>query len=67
MNVLQTSKSRPAKVSAANLPQEYELSELVQDIANPHKSWNTEVTACDWEYVTCDEQGNVSELKWNIM
>ena len=59
-----TRKSRVAKVSSCNLPQELELAHLVQDITNPHPSWKSSTPACEWAYLKCNERGEVSELIW---
>ena len=59
-----TRKSRVAKVSSANLPQELALAKFVQDVKNPHPSWKSTTPACEWAYVKCNERGEVSELDW---
>ena len=62
-----TQETRPGKVRGANLPQEYELTRFVQNIENPHPSWNASTPACDWEHVTCDEELHVIWINWNGM
>ena len=48
-------KSRAAKISVANLPPEFELAKLFQDVINPHPSWTTGTAACTWYGVECIE------------
>ena len=57
---------RAGRVSKANLPQEYELAQLVQNIENPHPSWNTSTPACEWDGVYCDVASEIKSIKWNV-
>ena len=57
--------SRPGKIRGALLPQEYELQRLISDVMSPDPSWKTSTAACDWAGVTCNEQGEVTEIDWS--
>ena len=57
---------RAGRVSKANLPQEYELAQLVQNIENPHPSWNASTPACEWDGVDCDVASEIKSIKWNV-
>ena len=59
--------TRKGRVRGANLPQEYELSRFIQNIANPHPSWNTSTPACDWSNVYCDVELHVKKIYWRRM
>ena len=58
---------RPGKIRGANLPQEYELTRLTCEIANPPSSWNTSTKASDWMGVSCDENSRVTRINWSYM
>ena len=45
-----------------NVPQEYELAELLKDIDKPHSTWNTSKSACLWYGVLCEDGESVSSL-----
>ena len=55
-----------SKVSATNLPQEYQLARLVADVNNLHKSWSTETPACEWHGVECNEDEEVIYITWEV-
>ena len=57
-------KSRAARVGIAHLPSEFELARLISGIENPHSSWNTDTSACKWEGVVCNADGEVVEIRW---
>ena len=56
------SSVRAAKVF--NLPQEYELARLTQDMNYPHSSWNASTPACEWDGVMCDDKYKVVVIDW---
>ena len=39
----------------ADLPVEYALARFLQGIENPFPSWNTNITACLWDGIKCNE------------
>ena len=49
----------------ANLPQEYELAQLVRNVGNPHSSWNTPTPACEWDGVICNKANETTVINWN--
>ena len=53
---------RTAKVRGAKLPQEYELVGFVENIENPHLSWNTSIPACQWNGIECNHEGRVTRI-----
>ena len=57
-------RSRIAKVSAANLPQEYHLVRLLAEVHNLDESWSLDTPACEWEGVGCNEREEVSRMEW---
>jgi len=57
-------RSRIAKVSAANLPQEYLLVRLLAEVNNLDESWSLHTPACEWEGVSCNEREEVSRVEW---
>mmetsp|Transcript_43193 Transcript_43193/g.60589 ORF Transcript_43193/g.60589 Transcript_43193/m.60589 type:complete len:300 (+) Transcript_43193:37-936(+) len=57
-------RSRIAKVSAANLPQEYLLVRLLAEVNNLDESWSLHTPACEWEGVSCNEREEVSHVRW---
>jgi len=56
---------RTAKVTLANLPQEYQLAKLIADLENIDDSWCTETPACEWSDVDCDEDEKISNISWS--
>ena len=58
---MDTPTTRPAKVRGAALPQEYQLTQLIQDVRNPHPSWNSETAVYNWIGVSCPWSGDVGE------
>jgi len=58
------SYSRAAKVRG-NLPQEFELAQLIKDIENPLPSWNTSTPACKWKGVVCTDGIHISKIRWS--
>ena len=59
-----STRSSGAKVSMANLPQEYELVRLVRDILNPHETWDAKTPACEWDGVGCSQGDVVTRIRW---
>ena len=57
-------RSRIAKVSAANLPQEYLLVRLLAEVNNLDESWSLHTPACEWKGVSCNEREEVSCVEW---
>ena len=57
-------RSRIAKVSAANLPHEYHLVRLLAEVHNLEESWRHHTPACEWEGVSCNEREEVSHVDW---
>jgi len=60
-------RKRAAKVSVANLPLEYQLARLIRNIENPHYTWGTDMPACEWNRVECNEQGEPEAIHWHQM
>ena len=60
----QSSRRVPSKVTGSLLPQEYDLSRFIGGIENPLGSWNSDVPACDWTGIRCDEQKAVTGIYW---
>ena len=56
--------TRAGKVRGMFLPPEYELTKFISDVQNVHESWNTTTPACEWNGVTCSEEGKVSRIAW---
>ena len=56
--------ARAAKVSATNLPSEYDLVRLVRNIENPHTSWSTSTPACEWDGVSCNKEAEITGINW---
>ena len=56
---------RTAKVRGAKIPQEYELAGFVENIENPHLSWNTSIPACQWNGMNCNLDGYVTGIDWS--
>mmetsp|Transcript_22827 Transcript_22827/g.31320 ORF Transcript_22827/g.31320 Transcript_22827/m.31320 type:complete len:197 (+) Transcript_22827:53-643(+) len=59
------SAARPSKVRGAALPQEYELSVLIQEIEITSPTWSTATSACEWDGVQCDSLSKVTDLIWH--
>ena len=56
---------RSGKVRGTTVPVEYELSRLVSNISNPHKSWTTHNTVEKWQGVIFDNEINaVHSIRW---
>ena len=53
-----------AKVRGAAVPPEYNLVRLTQRIENPKESWHTNTPGCEWDFVSCNEQGDVINITW---
>ena len=60
-------RSRIAKVSAANLPQEYHLVRLLAEVHNLDESWSLHTPACEWEGVICLEREEVTRIEWGLL
>ena len=60
-------RSRIAKVSAANLPQEYQLVRLLEKVHNLDESWSLHTPACEWKGVSCNERQEVSHVRWSVL
>ena len=58
------SEARTSKVRHAGLPQEYELERFVKDIEPPHSTWKSDVPACHWHGVTCNDKEKVTDICW---
>ena len=59
---------RAGKVRGSFLPEEYDLSLFIQNIPKRHRSWSTNVPACEWSGVKCDPtMRTVTDLNWNRM
>ena len=58
-------KLRPAKVSRVSLPQEYHLARLLERVENLHSSMGTDIPACKWVGVSCDEMETIVAVKWS--
>ena len=59
-----SSPSRASKVHHSNLPQEYELEKLVQDMGNTPPSWNIHNSPGKWNGVICFQSNQVRSLIW---
>ena len=59
----QSSNSRASRVGRANLPPEYELVQLIEDIGKKHSTWNPSVPACEWKGVKC-EGSCITKIDW---
>ena len=61
-----TQSTRKGKIRGANLPQEYELAQAIQDIDShvPQPSWKTITPACLWKGVICDDRETVYKIQW---
>ena len=57
--------SRPSKVRGAVLPQEYTLSRFVSNLASLEESWTEATPACEWRYVLCNAEKQVTSLGWD--
>ena len=57
--------TRPAKVSAVNLPQEYNLVKVIEKITNPDPTWSLDTPSCEWRDVECDEQKEIVAIYWS--
>ena len=57
---------KAAKVRGNLPPPEYQLVHLIENvIVNRYQpSWGTEIPACKWSGISCDEEGRVIEIKW---
>ena len=55
--------TRLGRVSAA-LPQEYKLLKFIENVSNRHTSWKADTPACEWDGVTCTEEGKVVKIRW---
>ena len=58
--------SRSAKVGRILVPQEYNLERFFANISNPHCSWTTNTTACEWKGIQCDTNGNVNRIELGV-
>ena len=54
----------PGRIRGAALPQEYDLARFVENLEGLHPTWRTNVTACEWAGVTCNEMDEVKTIKW---
>ena len=59
--------SRPSKVRGSFLPEEYELTRLIENITIPLKTWNDATPACKWDHVVCNDHERVTELLWSVV
>ena len=55
--------TRLGRVRAA-LPQEYKLLKFIENVSNRHTSWKADTPACEWDGVTCNEEGKVVKIRW---
>ena len=63
------------KIRGSTLPQEYDLSRLLQNFEILHPSWNTLTPACEWQGITCGSDfphlcvsnSQVTQIYWNEM
>mmetsp|Transcript_10374 Transcript_10374/g.13908 ORF Transcript_10374/g.13908 Transcript_10374/m.13908 type:complete len:214 (-) Transcript_10374:151-792(-) len=58
--------SRSAKVRGANLPQEFTLSQFISHIETSEDSWGSHTPACEWSFVVCNSEKQVTDLRWGI-
>ena len=56
--------TRAGKVRGNILPPEHTLSYFIENVENPHPSWNTTTPACSWDGICCNELAQVIEIKW---
>ena len=61
------SSSRRGKVSRANLPPEFSLSRMVQDLENAPAQWTRDTPASQWTGVRVSPSGEVATIEWNGM
>ena len=54
----------PGRIRGATLPQEYDLARFVENMEGLHPTWCTNVTACEWAGVTCNDMGEVTAINW---
>ena len=54
----------PGRIRGAALPQEYDLARFVENMEGLHPTWCTNVTACEWAGVKCNDKGEVTALDW---
>ena len=58
---------KPAgKVRGSELPQEYELEKLIENVENTDPSWNTSIPIYKWKGVQCDEHARVTCIYWGF-
>ena len=57
--------TRLGRVSAS-LPQEYKLLKFIENVSNRHTSWDADIPACEWDGVTCNEEGKVVKIDWSL-
>ena len=60
----QSTSRAPGRIRGAALPQEYDLARFVKNLEGLHPTWCTNVTACKWSGVTCNEMDEVTALDW---
>ena len=62
------SSLRAGKVSGMNLPQEYKLARVIEDIQvqTKYPSWNEHTHACKWYGVYCNQEGKVNKIDWKV-
>ena len=48
----------------ASLPQEYKLLKFIENVSNHHASWEAGTPACEWDGVTCNQEGKVMGIDW---
>ena len=58
-------KSRAAKVSGSNLPQEMGMERLISGIHPQHQSWSSLTPACEWKGIACSADMLVTEIVWD--
>ena len=68
-SVVRTADSsyRPSKVHGAVLPQEYTLLQFLGKIDLSEASWSTQTPACEWKYVICNEELEVTHIHWDYL
>ena len=58
------SDERAGRIRGAILPSEYELYRFIRNVTNRNPTWSTSLSACDWEWVTCNTAREVKRLRW---
>ena len=58
--------SRAGKVRG-NVPQEYELANLIQNVKNPHYSWDSTMPLCQRKGLRCNDDGLLETIHWEFL